>query len=75
MIYKITVETKIDENDKVKTDFMEYKTFYFSLAKRIYVDFISEYLYKYLHNEFSSCSIKLIKCSDKCFNILYQWKI
>ena len=75
MSYKIIVETKIYGNDDVKIDIVEYKTFYFSLAKRIYIDFISEYLDKYLHNEFSSCTIQLIKYSDKCFNILYQWKI
>lgn len=75
MRYKITVRTKIYGNDRPQIDYKEYTTFYFSSARRIYIDFVTQYLDKYTHNKIISCTIQLIECSDRCFNILYQWSI
>lgn len=50
--------------------------FYFSQARKLYVDLVKQYLDKYSQHEFSSCTIQLVEFADtSSFNILYQWKI
>lgn len=75
MFYKITVETKIYGERETYISSKEYNEFYFSRARKLYVDLIKQYLEKYSRHEFSSCSIELVEFNNTAFNILYQWKI
>lgn len=75
MIYKITVETKIYGERETYISGKEYTEFYFSRARKLYVDLIKQYLEKYSQHEISSCSIELVEFNDTAFNILYVWKI
>lgn len=75
MIYKITVVTKIYGEHETYTSGKEYTEFYFSRARKLYVDLIKQYLEKYSQHEFSSCRIELVEFNDTAFNILYVWKI
>ena len=75
MIYKITVETKIYGERETYTNGKEYREFYFSRARKLYVDLIKQYLEKYSQHEISSCTIQLVEFNDTAYNILYLWKI
>lgn len=75
MIYKIRIETKIYGERETYISGKEYTEFYFSRARKLYVDLIKQYLVKYTQHEISSCTIQLVEFTDTAFNILYQWTI
>lgn len=75
MIYKITVETRIYGKRKTYIHDKEYTEFYFSRARKLYVDLVKQYLEEYSRDEFSSCTIQLVEFNDTAYNILYLWKI